>query len=95
MSLTLPTFRRRRRHPSGWSETDAAALAVADLTSIHLQPEAVRDAAARAQRAHGGPDGVRAELSRRLAGNPREAARTARTLQWARRVLSETEGGSA
>lgn len=87
MSITLP--RLRRREPHGWRENDAAALAVADLTCIHMQPEAIRRAGARAYRAYGGPNGVTAELSRRLAGPPREAQRTARTLDWARRVLGE------
>lgn len=89
MLLTLPSFRRRR--PSGWCEADAAALAVADVDSIQLQPAAVRAAVHRAQRAHGGPEGVQAELSRRLASAPREAGRTARTLDWARRTLAEVD----
>lgn len=89
MSLTLPTLRRRREPTGGWRESEAAALAVADLTSIHLQPEVIRTAIERAYRAHGGPEGVTAELSRRLAGPEREARRTAATLEWARRVLGE------
>lgn len=89
MSLTLPALRRRREPAGGWRETEAAALAVADLASIHLQPAAIRTAVERAYRAHGGPEGVTAELSRRLAGPPREAQRTAATLEWARRVLGE------
>lgn len=88
MFLTLPTpFRRRRA--SGWREADAAALAVADVTSIHLQSHTVRAVVDETQRAYGGPEGVQAELSRRLAATPREAERTARTLDWARRALGE------
>lgn len=88
MSLTLPTL-LRRRHPSGWCEADAAALAVADVTSIHRQPHTIRAVVAETQRAHGGPEGVQAELSRRLAGTDREARQVARRLDWARRTLGE------
>lgn len=88
MSLTLPTL--RRRGPSGWSETGAAALAVADVTSIHVTPQTLRAVIAETTRRHGGQHGVRAELDRRLADDPRH---TQRTLDWARRTLGAAQRG--
>lgn len=95
MSLTIPTPRiRGRRPPGGWSETDAVALTVAGVTSIHLQPATVRAVVTESLHRHGGLEGVLAELARQLADSP---VRTARTLDWARRTVATVttaDGGS-
>lgn len=91
MSLTITIPTPRRRHPAGWNETDAVALAVAGLTAIHVRPDAVRTVVAESLARHGGPEGVRAELDRQLADTPRRAAHTARTLDWARRTLAAVD----
>lgn len=88
MSITTPL---RRKQQQGWGETAAAALTVADVTSIHVRPETVRAVVRETVRAYGGPEGVKHELSRRLAGDKREADRTRRTLNWARELLRGVE----
>lgn len=101
MSLitTLPTPRLRSRRPPVWREDDAIALAVADVTSIRLHPDTVRTVVTDTRARYGGQAGIEAELSRRLAGAPGQAAQAERTLRWARRVLSHVHptphGGQA
>lgn len=84
MSLTLSM---RRRRPTNWtSEDDAAALVVADVDSVLLQPGHVAAVIRETLRRLGGP-GVRDELERRLDDAP---VRTGRQLEWARDVLRST-----
>lgn len=83
MSLTV--FRCGGR---GWSETDAAALAVADVVSIRVQASTVRAVIEETLRRHGGPAGVTAELHRRL---DRDPVHTDRTLAWARHTLTQVQ----
>lgn len=80
------TFPWRRRRAASWRETEAAALAVADVTAIHIKHSTVRAVVTETLRVYGGPEGVRAELDRRLATGGRQAART---LDWARRIVGE------
>lgn len=82
---------RAARRPSGWREADACALAVADVPSVHVRPDSVRAAVTRARARYGGPEGVRQELSARLAGDPRQSAHAAATLEWARRTVREVD----
>lgn len=92
MSLISSLVGSGTSRPTDDTDLAAAALTVADVTSIHLQPHTVRAVVAESLRAHGGPDGVRTELERRLAMAPEH---TTRTLDWARRTLASVHLGVA
>lgn len=74
-----------RRPAPSWRDADTAALAIADVTSIHVHPAAIRTVVAETRHRYGGCEGVAAELERRLSDSPRH---TSRTLAWARGVLA-------
>lgn len=86
LTITIPTPWRRRTPQC--PDTDAVALAVADVTSLHLTAPAVRAVVDETLRRYGGPEGVRVELDRRLAETPE---RTTRTLAWARRTIASVQ----
>lgn len=87
MSLTPP--RRRTAALTGKDRrAAAAALAVADLTSLRLTRHAVDAAVRDARHRHGGPHGVAAELAHREHRDPR---RTAQMLAWAEDVLTRID----
>lgn len=86
MSITIPTPWRRRSPQC--PETDAAALAVADVTSLHVTARVVRAVVDETLSRYGGPEGVRTELDRRQAEAPEY---TTRTLAWARSTMASAQ----